>query len=378
MSNFPSLRPATRQFSFGEYPVSMQTGFGGGTVRFLHGIGRSAVVMELTYQNLAQAEAKLIRDHYRIRQGSHQDFLLPDALWAGHSGPANIVPRTTRWKYGSQPEETQKRGGYVDLTVSLISVTVITSMDAFAPGMSRTLTLALSAGSATGGGGGGGSDPDFTGVALLLPFSGTNGSTVFTDASSNNLTVTPGGSVQISTAQSNSGGSSAYFDGTGDNLTISDPIARLGATDFTVEMFIRPDATQTGVEHILWSQVIPGSTDNFPIRLRYRFTGTVSVQMRITPSTPSAITGTTVLSTSSFTHIAYVRSSGVHKLYVNGTQEGGTLTDSRAPADSPVIIGGGVDSLDFYKGYIDDYRITKGIARYTSNFTPPTAPFPTS
>jgi hypothetical protein len=156
MSNFPSLRPATRQFSFGEYPVSMQTGFGGGTVRFLHGIGRSAVVMELTFQNLTQAEAKLIRDHYRIRQGSHQDFLLPDALWAGHSGTANIVPRLTRWKYGSQPEETQKRGGYVDLTVSLISVTVITSMDVLALGMSRTLTLALSAGSATGGGGGGG------------------------------------------------------------------------------------------------------------------------------------------------------------------------------------------------------------------------------
>ena len=157
MSDFPWLRPATRQFSFGQYPVSLQTGFGGGTVRFLHGIGRSAVTMELTYENLTQAEAKLVRDHYRLRQGSHQDFLLPELIWAGHSTAYNIVPQLSRWKYGAMPEETQKRGGYVDLAVTLVCVTYITSMDVLALGMNRTITLSLAAGEAEGGGGGGGS-----------------------------------------------------------------------------------------------------------------------------------------------------------------------------------------------------------------------------
>ena len=59
-------------------------------------------------------------------------------------------------------------------------------------------------------------DPDFANVSLLLHGDGTNGSTTIVDSSSSSKTVTAVGDAQISTAQSKFGGSSIYFDGTGD------------------------------------------------------------------------------------------------------------------------------------------------------------------
>lgn len=365
MSNFPSLRPATRQFSFGEYPVSMQTGFGGGTVRFLHGIGRSAVVMELTYQNLTQAEAKLIRDHYRIRQGSHQDFLLPDALWAGHSGPANIVPGLTRWKYGSQPEETQKRGGYVDLTVSLISVTVITSMDAFAPGMNGQIDLALTAGSATGGGGGGGggSDPNFSSVVLLLSMDGSNGSTTFTDSSSYGRAVTANSNAQISTAQSKYGGASGSFDGNGDYLATS-VSGGLGGGNFTLEFWYYKTADSG---YLFNSRTNGTGSDGFDLRHDLRAT-TTSAQIFEARTVPL----------NEWVHVAIARSGSALLLFINGTLVS-TVTRSTNFSGADIRIGGSpYGNTGYLTGFIDDFRITVGIARYTANFTPPTAPFPTS
>ena len=65
-------------------------------------------------------------------------------------------------------------------------------------------------------------------------------------------------------------------------------------------------------------------------------------------------------------------------MFINGTQIGSTYTDTFDYVASPVRIGDGNDGAGPYpySGYIDDLRITKGYARYTSNFTPPTAAFP--
>ena len=77
-------------------------------------------------------------------------------------------------------------------------------------------------------------------------------------------------------------------------------------------------------------------------------------------------------------HIAVVRSGSTITIYVNGVSQG-TLSNSTNWSDSNLRISGFVDtqsSIYAYYGYLDDFRITKGIARYTSNFTPPTAAFP--
>jgi hypothetical protein len=66
------------------------------------------------------------------------------------------------------------------------------------------------------------------------------------------------------------------------------------------------------------------------------------------------------------------------QIYVDGTQRY-SATYSIAANIYPVQVGcasGGGVATDFFNGYIDDLRVTLGIARYTANFTPPTAAFP--
>jgi hypothetical protein len=82
-----------------------------------------------------------------------------------------------------------------------------------------------------------------------------------------------------------------------------------------------------------------------------------------------------------WTHVAWVRSGNRWSVFVNGTERLLAASASGTPYNStaPFVIGRHVFSGATgyaFNGYIDDLRITKGVARYTANFTPPTAPFP--
>jgi hypothetical protein len=120
--NYPALTPSFRQYNIGAYPVTTEKNYGMVPVRFLHGSLRSLISLDLVYENLTQIEVGSIRDHYRDAKAGLFSFQLPSDVWAGHSLASNITSTTTRWKYSSQPEEIQKTGGYVDITVSLLSV----------------------------------------------------------------------------------------------------------------------------------------------------------------------------------------------------------------------------------------------------------------
>lgn len=92
----------------------------------------------------------------------------------------------------------------------------------------------------------GGGDPYWANVVSLLHMDGANGSTTFTDQKGK--TWTPNGNVQISTAQSVFGGSSAAFDGVNDSLSIaSHADFGFGTGDWTVECFVRQTTTAAQV-----------------------------------------------------------------------------------------------------------------------------------
>jgi hypothetical protein len=95
-----------------------------------------------------------------------------------------------------------------------------------------------------------------------------------------------------------------------------------------------------------------------------------------------ALAGGSALSTSVWYHFAATRSGTSFRLFIDGTQTGSTATASGALTTnaSDAAVGGEVGGSTLYGcgGHIDDYRATKGIPRYTSNFTAPAAQFPDS
>lgn len=122
MASFPALRPAARRYSMGVFPVSEERGFSGGSVRFIHGTTNSGHRLELEFVLLTAAEAKLLRDHYRLQQGGFLPFDLGTDAWAGHTSATDLVPSTTLWRYASQPEEAHLKGGLVNVTLRLEAV----------------------------------------------------------------------------------------------------------------------------------------------------------------------------------------------------------------------------------------------------------------
>ncbi len=205
-------------------------------------------------------------------------------------------------------------------------------------------------------------DPQFGSVSLLLHGNGTNGSTTITDSSRFANTVTAVGNAQISTVQSKFGGASIAFDGTGDYVQLlnSDLLA-FGTGDYTIEMWIYGTDNATGRRVIEFSGNGEG---NFAV---------VGTTIQYYNGTTNASSGSSVIVGNSWQHIALSRAAGTTRVYVDGivriSQAAPLSTSQRS------LYIGGLNAVPFV-GYIDDLRITKGIARYTANFTPPTAPFP--
>jgi hypothetical protein len=224
-------------------------------------------------------------------------------------------------------------------------------------------------------------DPDFANVSLLMHFDGTNGSTTFTDSSLNGFSPTVFGNAQISTAQSKFGGASGLFDGTGDYLRYSNNAAfGFGSGDYTVEGWIRQD----NVDDLF---CVFDNRDNVSvpnlagIGIYTSVTGATTRNRLILANNSAIIAGTSTTqfnAATNFQHWAVARSGTTVKGFIDGV-EVWSVTDSRTLAASPpVLIANGTGLGQEFTGYLDDLRVTKGVARYTAGFTPPTAPFPDS
>ena len=218
-------------------------------------------------------------------------------------------------------------------------------------------------------------DVHFPKVKLLLPFDGSNGATSTTDSSNTNNSVTFAGTAQLSTAQSKFGGSSLLLDGNSDYITISNSDLGFAGATFTIEFWVYLNGG-LGSLKTFYSDY-SGSSSGVII---HKSTGNV-VQAFLTGD-GADITGTTTLTTGQWYHIALSGSDGSYKLFLNGTQEGSTYTGSATNGSSTKNIGNfyysSTGQIRFLDGYLDDFRITKGLARYTSNFTPPTSAHSTS
>ena len=215
-------------------------------------------------------------------------------------------------------------------------------------------------------------DPNFAFNSLLLHGNGTNGSTVITDSSGSPKVVTAVGNAQISTAQSKFDGSSIAFDEAGDYLQLpSSTDFVLGTGDFTIEAWLYPLGFAGAPNYNNYGPIFDNRSQDIQVNILFTFFGSSAPVLVVNGN--ARITGTAI-STDDWTHIALCRAGGATRMFINGSQAGSTYTDSNNYTGSAFKIAAGTGG--FFNGYIDDYRITKGVARYTANFTPPTAPFP--
>ena len=206
--------------------------------------------------------------------------------------------------------------------------------------------------------------PGSSETVLMLPFEGSNNDTTTTDRSSTGHSVTFNGDAKISTAQSKFGDSSLYLDGN-DSLSFADHDDwTFGTGDFTIEFWVR-FSSLTYVH--LFSSVADSS--GF-IRLRF-----ISASGWQFGGTTSSENFADTLSTDTWYHVAFVRTSGVVKVFRDGTQKGSDYSNTTSiDSSNGVFIGRNYSSTtSSLNGYMDGLRVTKGVARYTSNFTPPTS-----
>lgn len=198
-----------------------------------------------------------------------------------------------------------------------------------------------------------------SGTSLLLNF--TNGA-IFDNAMMNDLETV--GNAQISTSVVKYGTGSMSFDGTGDwlltqnNLTIG-----FGTGDFTVEFWINPTN---------WSNTYAGVIGGQNTNSLWIGKNTSNFVLRASNNTDLVSYGT-MPTTGTWTHIAITRSGTTARMFYDGTQVASATTGHNF-VNAAFYIGqdGGGNA---FTGYLDDMRITKGYARYTANFTPPTAAF---
>ena len=189
---------------------------------------------------------------------------------------------------------------------------------------------------------------------------------IIDNAMMNNLETV--GNAQISTAQTKFGGGSMAFDGTGDYLTAPFSVAnQFGTGDFTIEF---------------WLYRAGGSI--YQTILDTRSSGTASPWAVLLNSSnqpyiliSSDITSSIAVASATWTHIAICRASGTLRIFNDGVMGYSGANSTSMMPTGPLRIGKTIDNVYDLNGYIDDLRITKGYARYTANFTPPTSALPT-
>lgn len=202
---------------------------------------------------------------------------------------------------------------------------------------------------------------------LLLHGNGADASTVIVDETAKAVTVV--GNAQLDTAQQKFGSGSILFDGTGDYLTLVDSADwAFGTGDFTIDLWARWNNAATGdfcgqrvdANNEWWFYWNPNAI------AFYQISGGV---------TNITFNNAFVPTVNTWYHIAVVRSGNTWRMFVNGVQIGTDHTEADSMADMASVLYIGTQwngaSVNAFNGWIDEFRISKGIARWTANFTPP-------
>lgn len=205
----------------------------------------------------------------------------------------------------------------------------------------------------------------------LLHFNGADASTTFRDESGK--TWTAHGDAQIDTAIVKPGFGAGLFDATGDWIDTPDSADfTVGSGNWTVEILFNRAGGNGAVRWMLGQSDSSATSNTRPIGLQLSAANVVVGV--IYDGSQKSVTGTTAFTSAGWNHAALVCVSNTVKLFVNGVKEGTDLTSVGTIVDSSnaMSIGrlGEFTTLN-WNGSLGEFRFSKGIARWTANFTPP-------
>ena len=210
-----------------------------------------------------------------------------------------------------------------------------------------------------------GSDPSWSSVSLLLKMEDTDGGTTFTDSSTNALTMTS--TAVVTTTQYKFGTRSADFQS--GSKVIETPASSLFnfPGDFTVEMWARWSTTAAAISYrTLFT--LGTYTDGILFR---------DDEMYVNNNVVTSDIG--LDDDNNWHHYAVARSGSSLKAFKDGTAFATATTSATVNSGSASMQLGRsrhATGTEYWIGQIDEVRVTKGVARYTADFTPPTEPFP--
>lgn len=218
------------------------------------------------------------------------------------------------------------------------------------------------------------SDEHWLSVTSLLHFDGADGSTTFTDETGKVWTAS--GDAQIDTAQSVFGGASLYLDGTGDWVSTASGVDwAFGGGAFTIEARVRFTTIKSGNNPIVarWNNnsaqkgfiFYYNSTDG---KLYFAFRDSDDVTYRAT----SVAAGT--VSVGTWYAFAVCRSGNDFHFFKDGLLIGSVVgyaySMSATSVDEPCVGRYRAGAVEYTSNaHFDEVRVTKGVARYTADYT---------
>jgi hypothetical protein len=289
--------------------------------------------------------------------------------WVAVATGSNVVAYTangTSWSTSTMPASTAwckvERVGNIFIAVSTSGVAAKSS-----DGISWSAMTMPTAAQWT--------DIAYDGTTYVITASGENYVATSTDATTwttatilGGHTFTLGSGAKLSTTQQKFGATSLVLNGTSDFLTVgSNADFNYGTGDFTIEGWFYPNAL-SGTQALFDQRT---AATEVAIMMDVNTSGVV----RLYVNGSYVLSSNTTISAGAWTHIAIARSAAVTSMWVGGTLQSTTYADTNNYPTRPVAIGAYYGGATFFNGYIDEVRISKGIARYTTTFTPATAAF---
>lgn len=208
-------------------------------------------------------------------------------------------------------------------------------------------------------------------VVLACTFDGENGATTFTDAKAHALTAN--GNAHLATGDQKFGSACGSFDGAGDFLVFSD------SSDFdlslgpsTIEMFFKASSL------VGYETLICKATYGFNLHWLLQVKSD-AIRMVTNNGNTSFVSTPVSITTGTWHHLAFVCTGYSVKFFIDGLSAGTSLGAITNGASSiSIACANHNNPSEYFAGQIDDLRITKGVARYSANFSPPTAAMYTS